>query len=159
MPINPPMSASPALVPIVEEDEGFSPVITNDEGHPMIGFGCDLLPDEVEHYQAIQPISRDMGVELLLSRMVPVEHVVDHFVNWLTVSLNQNQFDALCDFVYNEGSGHFASSTLLKLLNQGDYQGAADQFLVWDVAGGKVEPGLLARRQQERALFLTPSQT
>jgi GH24 family phage-related lysozyme (muramidase) len=46
------------------------------------------------------------------------------------------------------------SSTLLKLLNQGEYTQAADQFLRWNKAGGRVLPGLTRRREAERALFL-----
>ncbi|WP_409246581.1 lysozyme, partial [Acinetobacter baumannii] len=49
----------------------------------------------------------------------------------VTVPLTQNQFDALVSLTYNIGSGAFKNSTLLKKLNKGDYQGAADQFLVW----------------------------
>ena len=47
-------------------------------------------------------------------------------------------------------------STLLRLLNAGNFQAAADQFPRWDRAGGKEVAGLLARRNAERALFLTP---
>ncbi len=72
----------------------------------------------------------------------------------VTVPLNQNQFDALVSLTYNIGSGAFNNSTLLKKLNKGDYQGAADQFLVWNKAGGKVMKGLVRRREAEQALFL-----
>ena len=71
----------------------------------------------------------------------------------MTVPLTQNQFDALVSLTYNIGSGAFNNSTLLKL-NKGDYQGAADQFLVWNKADGKVMKGLVRRREAERALFL-----
>lgn len=57
-------------------------------------------------------------------------------------------------FVYNLGAGNLASSTLLKLLNAGDYAGAADQFLRWNKAGGNVLSGLTARRSAERQMFL-----
>ncbi|HDI1575870.1 lysozyme [Acinetobacter baumannii] len=70
------------------------------------------------------------------------------------VPLSQNQFDALASFTYNLGETNLANSTLLKKLNKGDYQGAADQFLVWNKAGGKVMKGLVRRREAERALFL-----
>ncbi|HBO7470569.1 TPA: lysozyme [Pseudomonas aeruginosa] len=72
------------------------------------------------------------------------------------VPLNQNQWDALMSFVYNLGSANLASSTLLKLLNKGDYRGAADQFPRWVNAGGKRLEGLVKRRTAERALFLEP---
>lgn len=72
----------------------------------------------------------------------------------VTVPLTQNQFDALVSLTYNIGSGAFKGSTLLKLLNKGDYQGAADQFPAWRTAKGKVLKGLVRRREAERALFL-----
>ena len=73
------------------------------------------------------------------------------------VVLNQNQFDALADFCFNVGAGNFRSSTLLRLLNAGNYAGACAQFAVWNVANGHVLPGLVARRAAERALFNTPA--
>lgn len=72
------------------------------------------------------------------------------------VPLNQNQFDALVSFAYNCGSSNFASSTLLKKLNAGDYDAAADEFPRWDKAAGKVMNGLTRRRNAERTLFITP---
>lgn len=68
--------------------------------------------------------------------------------------LNQNQFDALCSFIFNVGGGSFAKSTLLKKLNAGDKKGAAQEFLRWNKAAGKVLPGLLKRRSAECQLFL-----
>jgi len=77
------------------------------------------------------------------------------YVNSLVkVKLTQNQFDALVSFIYNVGGGAFKGSTLLRLLNAGDYKGAADQLLRWDKAKGKVLAGLTKRRQKERELFL-----
>ncbi|HEY9643946.1 MAG TPA: glycoside hydrolase family protein [Coleofasciculaceae cyanobacterium] len=70
------------------------------------------------------------------------------------VPLNTDQFSALVSFTYNVGEGALASSTLLRLLNQGDYQGAADQFLRWNKGGGQELPGLTRRRNAERAMFL-----
>jgi lysozyme len=60
------------------------------------------------------------------------------------------------DFVFNLGAGNFQSSTLLKLLNSGDYQGASGQFPLWNHAGGVVVAGLTARRLAEQTLFNTP---
>ncbi len=70
------------------------------------------------------------------------------------VPLNENQLGALTSFVFNLGSGALAKSTLLKKLNTGDYQGAADEFSKWVNAGGKQLPGLVKRRAAERELFL-----
>lgn len=71
----------------------------------------------------------------------------------VTVKLNQNQFDALVSFTFNVGAGAFAQSTLLRLLNQGKFTGAAQQFDRWVHAGRRVLPGLVARREAERLLF------
>jgi len=67
--------------------------------------------------------------------------------------LQQNEFDALVDFVFNLGRGAFAGSTLLKNLNAGQFDAAATQFDLWDHAGGQVVAGLLRRRQAEQAMF------
>lgn len=71
-------------------------------------------------------------------------------------AVNENQFGAMVSLAYNIGPGAFNKSTLLKRLNAGDTQGAADQFLVWNKAGGKVLAGLTRRRKAERELFLRP---
>lgn len=74
----------------------------------------------------------------------------------VTVPLNQNQFDALVSFTENEGATAFEESTLLRLLNAGDYAGAAAQFSRWVYQRGQILPGLVTRRNQEAALFNTP---
>lgn len=74
----------------------------------------------------------------------------------VAVKLNQNQFDALVSFSFNVGLGALRSSTLLKLLNQGNYSGAAKEFKKWNKGGGKVLAGLTRRREAEAALFSTP---
>ncbi|MCJ8053914.1 lysozyme [Shinella curvata] len=71
------------------------------------------------------------------------------------VPLNQNEFDALVSLAFNIGVGAFSKSTLVKKLNAGDRAGAADQFLVWNKAGGKTLKGLTTRRQAERKQFLS----
>lgn len=71
------------------------------------------------------------------------------------VPLTQNQFDALVSFEFNIGYGAFNSSTLLKLLNQGKYTDAANQFGRWVYTNKKVLPGLVKRRAAEKELFVT----
>ena len=71
------------------------------------------------------------------------------------VPLTDNQFAALVSFAYNVGLGALAGSTLLRKLNAGDYQGAADQLPRWKKGGGRVLPGLVRRRAAERELFLS----
>ena len=72
----------------------------------------------------------------------------------LNVEVTQNEFDALVDFAFNCGCGNLNNSTLLKKLNAGDYEGAAQEFLKWDMAAGHHMAGLLRRRQAEELLFL-----
>ena len=70
------------------------------------------------------------------------------------VPLTQNRFDALVDFVFNLGAGAFATSTLLRMLNQGDYAGAAGQFKRWNKDNGQVVAGLTRRRAAEEKMFV-----
>lgn len=73
----------------------------------------------------------------------------------VAVPLNEDQFSALVSFAYNVGEGALANSTLLRLLNRGDFSGATDQFLRWNKGeGGQELYGLTRRRRAERALFL-----
>ena len=74
---------------------------------------------------------------------------------WLTI----DQVAALADLVYNIGIGAFRSSTLLKKLNAGDYEGAAAEIDRWNHSGGVVVAGLLRRRMAETTLFKTPDKT
>lgn len=78
------------------------------------------------------------------------EYIVRRFVS---VLLNQHQFDALVSFVFNIGSGNFFSSTLLKKLNAENYIGAESEFLRWVYSSGVILPGLERRRSAEKALF------
>ena len=73
--------------------------------------------------------------------------------NMVTVELNQNQYDAMVSWVYNLGGGNLKASTLLKVLNQGEFDGVPAQIMRWNKAGGKVLEGLTRRRQAEADLF------
>jgi len=73
----------------------------------------------------------------------------------LDVDVNENQFSALVSLAYNIGLGNFNGSGLLKQINLGNFEIAAERFLMWNQAGGKVSEGLTRRREAERALFLT----
>ncbi len=75
--------------------------------------------------------------------------IADH----VSVDLTQNQFDALCSFVFNVGFKTFTGSTLCSLINEGNFDAAATQFKRWNHAGGKVLAGLTTRRQREADLF------
>ena len=71
----------------------------------------------------------------------------------IKVPLTQGQFDALVSFSFNVGLGNLQNSTLRMKVNRGDFEGAAEQFLVWTKAGGKVLKGLVTRRTHEKEMF------
>lgn len=70
---------------------------------------------------------------------------------------SSNQFAAMTSLCFNIGPGNFAQSSVVRLLNAGKPREAADAFLLWNKAGGKVLKGLTARREDEKKLFLTRS--
>ena len=95
-------------------------------------------------------ISEDTANEMLVEELNEYESYITGLV---TVELNQNQFDAMVSWVYNLGVGNLKASTLLKVLNAGDYAGVPAQMMRWNKAGGKVLEGLTRRRQAEADLF------
>ena len=95
-------------------------------------------------------ITQDQANSLLMGDVASAAAAVNRLV---TVPLNQDQFDALVDFVFNLGVGNFQSSTLLRELNASSFADAAAQFERWDRAGGVEVAGLLRRRQGEAQLF------
>lgn len=67
----------------------------------------------------------------------------------------QGSFDALVSFAFNAGLGNLQRSTIRMRANRGDWEGAAEAFMMWTKGGGKVLPGLVRRREAERSLFLS----
>jgi len=119
-------------------------------GLPTIGVGHTGYVGTQAVYSGME-ITRETSTALLLSDLATVEKALAQQV---TVPLNQNQYDALCSLVFNIGVGAFGKSTLLKRLNSGDYDGAAEAFLMWKRAGHS-DDILLPRRKREQALFLS----
>lgn len=111
---------------------------TNAAGPPHIEVGTSWTKEQADN--------------VLAGDLAKVEATVSYLAK---VPLSQNQFDALVSFEFNTGA--LGKSTLLKLLNQNNYNGAADEFLKWTHANGKELAGLIRRRQAERKLFLTPT--
>lgn len=81
------------------------------------------------------------------------EEYEDYVNNYVHVPLHQQQFDALCSWVYNLGPSNLKSSTLLKKLNNEEYDQVPKQIKRWNKAGGKVLAGLVRRREAEALLF------
>lgn len=68
---------------------------------------------------------------------------------------SQGRFDALVSFAFNAGLGNLQRSSIRMRANRGDHDGAAEAFMMWTKGGGKVLPGLVRRRQDEKALYLS----
>ena len=98
------------------------------------------------------PIDETFLMTLFETDLLHAENAVRRYV---TVALTQGQFDALTDFVFNLGAGRFAQSTLLQLLNTGNYPAAAEEFKRWVYAGGVKVAGLETRRADNYRTFLT----
>jgi len=92
--------------------------------------------------------------EALLNLALPTYQ--QHVQNYVTVPVNQNQFDAMVSLDYNIGGGNFKNSSVVANLNKGDVAAAAESFKLWNKSGGKVVQGLVNRRELEVALFNTP---
>lgn len=73
----------------------------------------------------------------------------------IRMPVTQTEADALTSWAMNVGTDRACKSTLVRLLNQGDYVGAANEFPKWKLAAGRPLPGLPRRRRCERELFLT----
>jgi lysozyme len=109
-------------------------------GHLMVqGDGCVVG----------SPITMGQATTLLTHDLFIAEHAIDSH----NLDLNQHQFDALVSFIFNLGVGNFNSSTLLKKLQQKDYEGAANEIPKWDHAGGKENSAIWKRRMSEKKCF------
>ncbi len=105
------------------------------------------------HTKGIQPgmvITEETANDMLVEELEEYENYINSMVK---CPLSQNQFDALVSWVYNLGPANLQASTLLKVLNAGDYAGVPAQIKRWNKAGGKVLEGLTRRRQAEADLF------
>ena len=150
---------SDAALNLLTEFEGFSSAPYQDPGGTWtIGYGSIRLggtgPGRVtaSTHPIDEPTARAWASAELAVCMTEISRVVQ-------VPLSDNEKAALEDFVYNLGIGNFTSSTLLRLLNAGDYDGAAAQIGRWVYTHGTVLAGLVRRRAAETQLFTSPDAT
>jgi len=80
--------------------------------------------------------------------------LISKMASYIHMPITSNQLGAMASLAYNIGFAAWSQSTLLREFNSGDIQSAANQFLVWNRAAGKVMTGLENRRKDERATFL-----
>jgi len=146
------MQTSDKGIALINQFEGCKLTAYQDSvGIWTIGYGW-TQPVDGKPIRAGMTIKQETAERLLKTGLVSYESDVSRLVK---VGVTQGQFDALVSFTYNLGARSLSTSTLLRKLNAGDYAGAADEFLRWNKAGGKVLNGLTRRREAERALFLS----
>lgn len=133
----------------LKELEGFRAKAYKDTGGVWtIGYGTiKWLGKPVE---AGQTITDKEALLALQADLAWAQTAVNQLVR---VPLKQHMFDALVSFVYNIGENAFSKSTMLRLLNEGKFDLAAEQFKRWNQDNGKVIPGLVSRRKVEESLF------
>jgi lysozyme len=152
MPTTPPPAGATALAEaLIRVNEGFSAAPYKDvAGVWTIGSGLTRL-NGVAVTGNTAPITKAqddaaLGYELAQTRTL--------LGSTVKVPLADHEWAALASFAYNVGGRQFGTSTLLRLLNQGNRVGAAKEFAKWNIAGGRVVQGLVNRRKREAAMFL-----
>ena len=135
--------------------EGLS-LIKKFEGCELYAYQCSagVWTIGYGHTKDVEPgmqITKEDAEEMLVEELHEYESYVNDFV---TAPLSQNQYDAMVSWVYNLGPANLKASTMLKVLNAGEYEEVPAQIKRWNKAGGKVLEGLIRRREAESLLFL-----
>jgi lysozyme len=140
-------------IPLIERDEGDVLHAYPDPGTGgapwTIGYGhtgADVTPGLV--------IMQFQADALLASDLQRFEDGVTSDLNGGVISTSSAEFSAMVSLAYNIGLGNYAKSSVLRFHKLGQFQQAADAFLLWDRAAGNVLPGLVRRRHQEREMYL-----
>jgi len=142
-----------ASLNLIKDFEGFRATTYRDPvGVLTIGYGTTAAAKVGISPQLGQTITREAGERYLLTA---VNKFAEDISRHMTRTATANQFGAMVSLAYNVGPGAFRKSSVLRKFNAGDIEGAANAFLLWNKAGGKVLPGLVRRRAAERDLFLT----
>lgn len=131
-----------SYIDLLKTFEGFRATPYRDPtGTYTIGFGTTRITEEEAEYLLESYCKRE------------IKPVMDEYIK---VPLNANQQAALVSLIYNIGGPLFIKSILRSKLNSGDIEGAADEFLKFVWSKGTKLPGLVKRREAERALFIKP---
>ena len=150
------MNVSQKGIELVKRYEGFiSKTYLCPAGYKTIGFG--------HRTDEMTTITEPEAENLLRRDLNKFASKISYSLEQDKITVNQNQFDALCSFAFNLGFSALVFSTLWKKLKQGDFDGASDEFLKWvyitkNVNGERVKirlKGLETRRNAERDLFLS----
>ena len=116
-----------------------------------IGLGHQIQPNE--SYLMESTLTDEEVLEIFQK---DIENIRLSMNKVIKVPVDKNQQLALLSLRYNIGENAFNNSTLLKLLNQGNYDGASARFSEWRLSEGMINKGLVARRERERQLFNKP---
>jgi lysozyme len=158
------MNVSPKAITTIKHHEGVrnkpyrcpAKLWTVGVGHVLYPDQARLPMDQRDFYQLRDGDNRVLSTEevdgILRSDLDRFERGVERYC---PVSLTQGQFDALVSFSFNCGLGLLQRSTLRQKVLRGDKEGAAEEFLKYCMAGGKILRGLQNRRNDEKALFIS----
>lgn len=149
----PQKTISPKGIALIREFEGLRLKAYKDSaGIPTIGYGTIRYPDGTRVKMG-DTCTKEQAAAYQLHDL---KWVIDAVDTMTTDELTQNQFDALCSFVYNVGATAYRDSTLRKKVNANPADRSIRQeFARWNKAGGKVIQGLVNRRQKEAALYFS----
>lgn len=137
---------------LIKQYEGFkSEPYLDAVSKPTIGFGSTFYADGTPVTMQDSPIDEDTASQLLQDLLD--KNFCPKVESLIKVTVNDNQYSAIVCFAYNVGLGNLQQSTLLRCLNAKNWKDAANEFMRWNHAGGKVLAGLTARRKAESELF------
>jgi lysozyme len=121
-------------------------------GIPTIGYGSTYYADGRKVTLQDAPMTKEEADTLLMAEL---QHTyAAGVVRLCPILLNHpSKFNAVVDFCYNLGVGRLQTSTLRRKINAQDWDGAVEQLLLWNKAGGRILPGLERRRQAEAVLM------
>jgi GH24 family phage-related lysozyme (muramidase) len=141
------LKTNAAGIDIIKKAEGLQLKSYELGGGEFIGYGHLMKQGEPD------TINEAAAEKYLREDLAPCEQVLGKTV---TQPISPNEFSAMVSLCYNIGTGNMKSSSVVRLLNEGDRAGAADAMLLWNKANGAVLSHLADRRKLERSLFLKP---
>ncbi len=127
-------------------------------GVPTIGYGSTRYGDGTPVKMADAPITKEMAASMLVKDLQSIfaPGVIRQCPGLLGLALKTNDWaklNAIVDFAYNLGVGRLQTSTLKRKINAQDWEGAKFELMKWTRGGGRVLPGLVARRSAECRLI------
>jgi lysozyme len=148
------LQTSPRALRFIKDHEGYREVAYQcASGVWTIGYGH--TSDARYPVKRGMKITRSTAEAMFKHDVAEAEAMIDSVVK---VPLNGNQYGALVSLIFNIGNGAFKRSSLLRWLNKGDFNRASREFSKWNKSRGKELPGLIRRRAEEKALFMTPAE-